>query len=61
MIDWNNNGKVDGEDWVLTNMLLADEKDEDGFSEKPNGSCLTSFLLFLTGPVLAVLFIGHMI
>ncbi len=61
MIDWNNDGKVDGEDLMLTDMLLNDEKSGGGSSGKPNGSCLASFLLFLSVPMIAVIFIGHIV
>lgn len=61
MIDWNNNGKIDGEDLFLTDVLLDDEKGGGGSSGKPNGNCLASFLLFLSVPVFAVLFIGHIV
>ena len=56
MIDWNNNGKIDGEDLFLTDILLEDDK--GGGSKKPKGGgCLTSVAFF----VVAVLFIGHII
>ena len=44
MIDWNNDGKVDGEDWMLTEIIL----DEDEQSEKRiKGGCITSIALFI--------------
>ena len=55
MIDWNNDGKVDGEDWMLTEMIL----DEEAQSEKRGGGgCLTSITLFIGIPLL-VLFMGQ--
>ena len=55
MIDWNNDGKVDGEDWMLTEMILAEEER----SEKRNGGgCLTSVALFIGVPLIAI-FMGQ--
>ena len=55
MIDWNNDGKVDGEDWMLTEMIL----DEEEQSEKRNGvGCLISVALFICVPLIAI-FMGQ--
>ena len=29
MIDWNGDGKIGGEDWIMTEMLLDDFDQED--------------------------------
>lgn len=48
-MDWNNDGKVDGEDWMLTDMMLDDELGSSGgSSNKPNGSCLASLAFLIT-------------
>ena len=60
MIDWNNDGKIDGEDWMLTEMIMDEEDSGGGSSEKPNGSCLASFLLILIVPMVGVPFIGYL-
>ena len=60
MIDWNNDGKVDGEDWILTEMMLDDDLEDRKNSGGSGGGCLTSIMLFVSIPV-AVLFIGHVI
>lgn len=56
MIDWNNDGKIDGEDWMITDIIL-DEEEQDGKdgSSKNTGSCLASVLLFLVLPVACIL------
>ncbi len=59
-MDWNGDGKVDGEDWIMTEMLLDDEGGGGGSSNKPDGSCLGSIVLFIGIPI-AVLFIGHIV
>lgn len=56
MIDWNNDGKVDGEDWMLTEMIM-DEEDGGGNRNRPSGSCLASFLLILALPVVGIFLI----
>ncbi len=56
MIDWNNNGKIDGEDLFLTDVLLEDDKG-GGNGNKPKGSCLGSIALFIG----VVLFAGYVI
>jgi hypothetical protein len=56
MIDWNNDGKVDGEDWMLTEMILDDE----GQSEKKSGGgCLTSIVFFIGVPLIIFFMAQH--
>lgn len=57
-MDFNNNGELDLEDLILTEIILEDEENEDdkkgGGSNKPSGGgCLTSFLLIIGIPVIA--------
>ncbi len=56
MIEWNNDGKVDVEDWMLIGMIL----DEDEQSEKRvGGGCLTSLALFIGIPLVVILMGQH--
>lgn len=52
MIDWNGDGKIDGEDWIMTEMLLDDFDQED--KGKPTGCCgptAAMILLVLASPI----------
>ena len=55
MIDWNNDGDIDAEDWFLTEMLLDEEDENEKRPEKPNGSCLTTMLLTLAFPICIII------
>ena len=48
-MDWNNDGRIGGDDLFLTDVILEDEEDEKngGGGNKPNGSCLTSLFILL--------------
>ncbi len=52
MIDWNNNGKIDGEDIFMTEMLLDDIDEDD--KETPTGCCgptAAMLLLLIVTPI----------
>ena len=52
MIDWNNDGKIDGEDIFMTEMILDDMDEEE--KEKPTGCCgptAAMMLLFVIAPI----------
>ncbi|SDZ91794.1 hypothetical protein SAMN02910384_00548 [Pseudobutyrivibrio sp. ACV-2] len=56
-MDFNNNGKLDLEDLILTEIILEDEENEGdkkgGGPNKPSGrGCLTSFLLIIGTPII---------
>ena len=57
-MDWNNNGKLDVEDLILTEIILDEEDEEEKKPEKPNGSCLTSMFLFIAGPLGLIILAG---
>lgn len=61
MLDWNGDGQVDMQDWIITEILLDDEEEEKEKnkkgSEKPNGSCLASLLLIVSIPLVAFILI----
>lgn len=69
MIDWNGNGQIDMQDWIITGILLdvedeEDEEDEEDKKEddkkgpeKPDGSCLVSLLLIMSIPLVAFVLI----
>ncbi len=57
MIDWNNNGKIDGEDLFLTDVLLEDDKGGGGSNKPKGGGCLSSIALFIA----VALFVGYII
>ena len=44
MIDWNNDGKIDTEDWIITGIVFDDE---DESQKRRGGGCFTSMLLFV--------------
>lgn len=63
-MDFNNNGKFDLEDLILTEIILEDEENgEDnkgGGSNKPSGGgCLTSFLLIIGTPIIGILLLAN--
>lgn len=61
-MDWNNNGKIDAEDIILTEMILEDDSSED--NKKPTGCCgptVAMFLLVLASPVIIATAIIHFI
>ena len=52
MIDWNGNGKIDPEEFIITDIILGeDEEGEEKHPKKPRGGCLMSLLIL---PVLAI-------
>lgn len=55
MIDWNNDGKINGEDIFMTEMILDDMDRED--AGKPTGCCgptAAMILLVLVAPIALV-------
>ncbi len=58
-MDWNNDGNIGIDDLMLTEMILEDDEEhKDGGGNKPNGSCLSVFLLLIVPiPILLLLFI----
>lgn len=55
MIGWNGDGKIDGEEIILTEIILTDEeKSGGGSSGKPNGSCLTLLVLMVAVPAFII-------
>jgi hypothetical protein len=62
MIDWNNNGKIDSEEFVLTEIMLEDaEKDAaDADTTQKTGrskgaGCLTGLLILAVAVVVGIL------
>lgn len=57
MIDWNNDGDIDVNDLIMTEVLLEDDEKEENRvgSEKPNGNCLSVVLLVFIPPILLLL------
>ncbi len=45
MIDFNNDGNLDDEDWILSEIILDEEENEGSKGSKPNGSCLGSVMI----------------
>ena len=45
-MDWNGNGKIDLDDWILTDLILEEEEKSKSDNDKPTGCC---------GPTVAIL------
>ena len=64
-MDFNGNGQIDPEEWLLTEMILEDEEEENdkkGGSNKPSGGgCLSSFLLIIGTPIIALLCLSNLV
>ena len=56
-MDWNNNGQLDVEDLILTDLILEDENKSKSDNDKPTGCCGPTVamlvLLFVSPIVLA--------
>ena len=56
-MDWNNNGQLDVEDLILTDLILEDENKIGTDNDKPTGCCVPTvamlLLLFISPIVLA--------
>ena len=62
MIDWNNNGKIDPEEFVLTDIMLEDAE-KDAADEDPTqrtgrskgAGCLTGLMILAVAVVVGIL------
>ncbi len=56
-MDWNGNGKIDLDDWILTDMILEADAKSKPDNDKPTGCCGPTvamlLLLFIPPVVLA--------
>ena len=56
-MDWNGNGKIDLDDWILTDMILEEDAKSKSDNDKPTGCCGPTvailLLLFISPIVLA--------
>ena len=64
-MDFNGNGQIDPEEWLLTEMILEDEDEDDDKKGGPNkpsgGGCLTSFIFIIGTPVITLLFLANLL
>ncbi len=56
-MDWNNNGHLDVQDLILTDLILEEEEKSKSDNDKPTGCCgptVAMLLLLFVSPIVLV-------